>query len=103
MPKKLTEQEKAEQDKRRAEQADRNKGKRRIEFIIGVQKDPENPEVLKIVVPLTEGITNAREIGNYMEKMNIVGTIYPARLSLPVTRFEQRKMRTVIGGKEGGK
>jgi len=102
MPKRLTPEEKAEQDKRRAEQAEKNKGKKRLKFLMAVAKDPEDPTILRIVIPETEGLTNSHEVGAFMEKMNMVGTVYPLRLNDPVTRFEQKKMRVVIGEKKEG-
>jgi hypothetical protein len=32
-----------------------------------------------------------------LDTENVIGSLYPARINRPVTRFEQKTMRTVIG------
>jgi len=97
MPKRLTPEEKAARDARIREQAEKNKGKKRLKFLMAVVKDKDDPAILRVVIPDSEGLTNSHAVAGFMEKMNMVGTVYPMRLNDPVTRYEQKVMRTIIG------
>lgn len=97
MSKKLTPEEKAARDARRAEQVAKAKGKRAVKNLTVCVKDPDDPDKLIIVASENDGLRTAQDVVEWMEKTGTIGTVYPFRFNDCITRFEQNRMRTVVG------
>ncbi len=98
MSKKLTPEEKAARDARRAAQVEESKGKKRTKLLTVVVRDATDPLTLHIVASENDGLRTAQDVAKWMGKSDRVGVVYPIRIYDHITRFEQKKMKTIIGG-----
>jgi hypothetical protein len=97
MAKKLTPEEKAARDARRAEQVGKAKGKKACKNLTVCIKDPDDDAKLVIIATENDGLRTGQDVADWMEKVGRVGTVYPFRFNECITRYEQKRMRTVVG------